>query len=396
MRKRLQKAAAGLSALMLACTLLCAVESARAKTLADWMEGFESGSNWFGEDFAYDITDTAACWELLQRPIIVLDEGERARIAPLTEPNGRRVNNDKHGGRIIGSTAAVHVLGEDENGWTLIEGLDEYDRLIRGYVRTRLLKTVTPNPNFGIIVDKLTQRLYMFVDGELFSSCAVSTGLPNDEEPYNETASGEYLISSWVGTFENNGLICEKAIRFNGGDLFHQVPYTILADGTQRFSTFESRLGSKASLGCIRVARYPNEDGFDIHWMWDNLKKNTKVVIWDDDGRRVPYPAEDAQLYYNKEGGTKYHFTATCSGVRARYHPLSGFLYSELDTDPYQKLDPCDFCTPPKRKAVIDQINIGRGVITRELLEAEALGEGAHLTEGGAVAHPVEIVIVGD
>ena len=65
-------------------------------------------------------------------------------------------------------------------------------------MKTKLLKTVAPNPTYGIIVDKLTQRLYVFKNGELFSDCGISTG-PSGEQPFNETSSGEYLISSWVG-----------------------------------------------------------------------------------------------------------------------------------------------------------------------------------------------------
>ena len=66
-------------------------------------------------------------------------------------------------------------------------------------------KTVTPNDKYGVIIDKLTQRLYVFIDGKLWSSCSVSTGLPNDEQPYNETAAGEYLIVSWGRRFRQRG-----------------------------------------------------------------------------------------------------------------------------------------------------------------------------------------------
>ena len=359
MQKRLQRFIAFCFTIILASSLT--LQPAAAKKLEDWLEGYASGIDWFGEDFAYDITDTAACWELLQRPITILNVGEREKIFLLDAPNGKKVNTDKRGGYIAGTTSAVHVLGKDEGGWTLIEGIDEYDRIISGYVRTRLLKTVKPNPNYGLIVDKLTQRLYVFIDGQFFSSCAISTGLPNDEDAFDETASGEYLISSWVGTFENEGLICEKAIRFNDGDLFHQVPYMLLGDGTQRFSTFESKLGEKASHGCIRVPRYPNEEGLSIHWLWDNLKKNTKVVIWDDDGRYYPYPEDSTSLFYNPSGGSRYHSSSTCQGVRQRYHPLAHFTYDELDTDAYKKLGPCDFCSPVKRHAWIDAFNQARG-----------------------------------
>ena len=41
------------------------------------LAGFEGGSTWFGEDFAYDLTDEEACWALLQRPITVLNAEEK-------------------------------------------------------------------------------------------------------------------------------------------------------------------------------------------------------------------------------------------------------------------------------------------------------------------------------
>ena len=134
------------------------------------------------------------------------------------------MNKDKLGGFINGASAAVHVLGEDEDGWTLIEGIDYYNRVIRGYVKTSLLKVVTPDPHYGIVVDKLNQQLYVFIDGELFSSTSVSTGLPNDSQPYNETSAGEYLLISPSGGFDAEGMWCDMAIRFNNGDKMHLVP----------------------------------------------------------------------------------------------------------------------------------------------------------------------------
>ena len=321
------------------------------------LEGFEGGSTWFGEDFAYDITDEEACWELLQRPITVLNVSEKEVVYPRVTPNGEKVVNEWQGGSINGSLAAVHVLGEDEDGWTLIEGLDYYNRVIRGYVKTSLLKTVTPNEKYGIIIDKLTQRLYMFIDGKLWSSCAVSTGLVNAQQPYNETAAGEYLVGSWVGGFDSEGMYCEMGIRFNGGDLLHQVPYVAYADGSKDFTKYGSLLGRKASHGCVRVARTPNDEGLCISWLWENLKKNTKVVVWDDAGRTLPYPDDDLPLYYNPDGGTSYHATATCASVRDKFLPLTQFTYGELETGKFASLTACPYCVPAKRRAVIDEIN---------------------------------------
>lgn len=339
------------------------------------IEGYDTGADWFGPDFAYDLTDEAACWALLQKPITVLDVSEKEVVYPLQEPGGKKVVNEWMGGTINGSLAAVHVLGEDENGWTKIEGLDYYNRIIRGYVKTKLLKTVTPNDHFGIIVDKLTQRLNVFIDGKLWSSCAVSTGLVNTDQPYNETAAGEYLIGSWVGGFDSEGMYCEMGIRFNGGDMFHQVPYVTLADGTKRFTKYEALLGQKASHGCIRVARIPNEEGLCIKWMWENLKKGTKVLVWDDHGRALPYPDDDLELFYNPDGGSYYHSNANCGAVKTKYLPLTAFSYGELDTGAFAKLDPCPSCTPAKRKVIIDEQNAARGVVAADGAQSDGTGE---------------------
>ena len=318
------------------------------------LAGFDGGWTWFGADFHYDITDEEACWELLQRPITVLDAEENSPVYLIDSPGGERIINEWQGGFINGGQAAVHVLGEDEDGWTLIEGIDYYDRVIRGYVRTKLLKQVTPNSKYGIIIDKLTQRLYMFIDGKLWSDCAVSTGLVDIKlnQPYNETATGEYLIGNWVGGFDSEGMYCAMGIRFNGGDLLHEVPGVPQRDGSYTYTKFGSQLGRKASHGCVRVQRTPNEDGLCISWLWENLKRNTKVIVWDDDGREIPIPDDDTPLYYNPDGGSSYHAYATCKSVRDKYLPLTGFTYAELDTT-YKKLEPCANCVPVQRKSVI-------------------------------------------
>ena len=339
---------------------------AHAKTVDEWLEGFETGEVWFGEDFHYDITNEEACWELLQKPITVLDADQRDQIYPRVTPDGKKVNNDKLGGFINGASAAVHVLGEDENGWTLIEGLDYYNRLIRGYVKTSLLKTVTPHEKYGIIIDKLTQRLYVFIDGKLWDSCLVSTGLPNDEQPYNETAAGEYLICSWVGDFDSEGMICATALRFNGGDMIHEVPHKFNYDGTRNYKRWEALLGQKASHGCIRTQRMETEKGLNARWLWDNLKRGTKVVIWDDKGRKMPYPDDERELFYNPEGGSYYHADQLCNTVRDKYLPLASFAYGELDSTQFMDLEGCTTCQPPRRKSLIAKENLERGAITQE------------------------------
>ena len=376
--------------------------AASARTLEEWLDGFEMGATWFGEEFAYDITDTEAVWELLMQPITVLNIDQKESVYPLVTPNGDKVNTDKLGGFINGASAAVHVLGADEDGWTLIEGLDYYNRIIRGYVKTSLLKVVTPDPHYGIVVDKLTQRLYVFIDGEFFSSCSVSTGLPNNNQPYNETSAGEYLLISPSGGFDAEGMYCDMAIRFNNGDKMHLVPGITLADGGYDYSRYEPLLGSKASHGCIRVARIANDDGLNMRWIWNTLRpiinSNSfpKLLIWDDWGREVPYPADSTPLYYNPDGGKNYHSDQYCSAVRDRYLPLAAFTYGELDTGFYATLTPCPYCTTVKRKDEIDQDNLDRGAITQaeyERRKAQREADSAPPSETAASLDDIEITI---
>ena len=315
----------------------------------------KSASDWFE---SYDITDTETMWKMLMRPITVLDGPEKAKIYLLDAPNGKRVKKDKLGGYIYAAQAGVKVLGQDEDGFTLIEGYDDYDRLLQGYVKTSLLKEAYPDKEMGLIIDKLTQKIYIFKDGKYLSSLEISTGLVNKDQPYNETASGEYLISSWTGDFlSGTNMLCRKAIRFNGGDLLHMVPALVRSDGGYDYSPYEPKLGKKASHGCVRIQRIANSDGYNMDWLWDNLKKNTKVIVWDDDGRQRPYPDDYLRVYYNEKGGKFYHSTATCSHVKDRYLPLTGIYYGQLRDEEFKKLTPCKYCQPPQREEAIDALN---------------------------------------
>ncbi len=369
-------------------SMLLPLSTVSAKTLEEWHEGFDNGSVWFGEDFAYDITDTKAVWDLLMKPITVLDVSQVESVYPLDAPNGEKVNDDKLGGFINGASVAVHVLSEDQDGWTLIEGPDYYNRIIRGYVKTSLLKEMTPDPHLGIVVDKLTQRMYIFEDGELYSSVAVSTGLPNDKQPYNETAAGEYLMISPSGGFDAEGMWCDYAIRFNNGDKMHLVPGIRRADESLDYSRYEPLLGQKASHGCIRVARIANDDGVNMLWIWNTFrpiinaavrdsKQFPKLVIWDDWGREVPYPDDDMPLYYNPDGGRNYHSDEYCSAVKDRYLPLTAFTYGELEEGFYATLTPCPYCATVRRKSEIDLNNLNRGAITQEEYDRRQAGYDA-------------------
>ncbi len=315
-----------------------------------------------------DIHDEEAVWGMLTAPVTILDGEQKEQVIIRKEPN-----NDSEGVGVVTCTSqSVHVLETRDDGWTLIEcysssfhdsKVKAWNAFVMGYVPTKKLKTKEPRTDYGIVIDKLTQELYMFKEGHLFTTLMVSTGKYEPEakklQPYNETRSGEFLFVSRVGEFRSDNLFCSLAIRFNSGDLLHEVPHVKNADGSKNYKNTEPKLGTRASHGCIRVQRLKNEEGINMTWIWDNLKLNTKMVIWEDyAGRQMEYPDLNQRLYYNPNGGSNYHAADNCKGVKDEYLPLAGsFTYGELNDEKYKKLTPCPYCNPLRSISEIDEIN---------------------------------------
>lgn len=309
-----------------------------------------------------DITDEDAIWGMLTSPMTVVNLKQKEQALLYAEPDAKSETIAV----VTGASQAVHVL-EEKDGWTLVETysssfhdskVKNWNAFVTGYIQSSKLKTVTVNQEYGLIVDKLTQRVYVFHDGHLMTELLCSTGLYNDRQPYNETRSGEFMVISRVGDFKSDNLVCGLGLRFNSGDLLHEVPHTVNADGTKNYKNCEPKLGTRASHGCIRVQRLKNADGINMRWIWDNIKVGTRLVVWEDyQGRQIPVPAADTPLYYNPNGGSNYHSTATCTGVKSQYLPLAAFTYGELDTGSYAELTPCRYCCPPARQAEIEEIN---------------------------------------
>ena len=329
-------------------------------------------SPWDGQDLSLnywtlpmDIGDEAAVWQVLMSPITVVDngKGEKSQIVLRAEPSADSLGV----GCITCSTQGVHVLQRGEE-WSLVECYSSsfhdsqilnWNALVQGYVPTEYLKEETPNQELGMVIDKLTQRLYIFREGRLFSTLLVSTGLSNARQPYNETRSGEFLLTSKVGTFMSDNLSCGLAIRFNRGDLLHEVPAVQNEDGTSNYRACEIKLGAKASHGCIRVQRKKTPEGVNMAWIWAALKNNskTRLLIWEDwQGRQIRIPAEDSLLYYNPNKGEYYHSKETCNCTRAGV-TLKAFEYGRLDEKRFARLKRCEYCAPALRKKEIEKIN---------------------------------------
>ena len=310
-----------------------------------------------------DITDEEAVWKVLTAPITVLDNGKKnaekmqviIRAQPGEESDGI--------GMVTCISQGVHVLERGEE-WSLIECYSSsfhdspvlnWNTLVQGYVPTAYLKEVKPNQEMGLVVDKLTQRLYVFRDGKLYSTLLVSTGISNAKQPYNETRSGEFLLVSKVGEFVSDNLRCAMALRFNDGDLLHEVPY-IAYDYGKDYSVNEPKLGTKASHGCIRVQRQPSPEGVNQRWLWTNYKKNTRILIWEDwQGRQLSVPDSATPLYCVKKRTGNYHTTDRCNAIRGKR--VEELTYGQLDGDEYKKLKPCPLCAAPPRIETILAIN---------------------------------------
>ncbi|MBO4925776.1 MAG: L,D-transpeptidase family protein [Clostridia bacterium] len=314
-----------------------------------------------------------AIWEVMTEPITVIG-GDQTKVYRLRRDPDPSTAKSNVVGEITYESQGVHVLETRDDGWTLVEaynssygpknnsrpGYGVTDALIRGYVKTSLLKTVTPRTDYGLLVDKLTQTMYIFQEGKCIGKLLVSTGLNNSEQSWNETPAGEFLMISRMGGFPAGNLYCPYGLRINGGCAIHEVPYKGDADTPESerdYSFTKTRLGRKASHGCIRVQKDRNDQGQNMKWLWDHIKVNTKVLIWDDTGRRLDYPDDEMIIYYNPDGGRYFHEDPNCSSVSRRFLPLTAITYGELN-ERFPKMSPCEHCSRLMSKREIDQINL--------------------------------------
>ncbi len=315
-----------------------------------------------------DLENEEAVWKMLTAPMTVVNLDMMKQTVCYAEPD----ENSEAIGMITGSSQGVHVLETLDNGWTMIETystsfhdsrVKNFNAFVTGYIRSDRLKTIKVNQNYGIIIDKLTQRLYFYKNGHLETSLAVSTGLYNSKQPYNESRSGEYvIIYTKTGALIDGNMHCDYALRFNAADYLHEVPY-ILSNGNKNYNGYEPKLGSRASHGCLRVQMKKNAQGYNMRELSSLIKKRkdkncVKLVIWEDyQGRQVKIPEDDTPLYYNPNKGSCYHAVANCPSVKKKFLPLTAFTYGELEDETFAKLDRCPYCQPALRRADLEEIN---------------------------------------
>ena len=113
-----------------------------------------------------------------------------------------------------------------------------------------------------------------------------------------------------TGALIDGNMHCDYALKFNAADYLHEVPYILGSDGNKNYNGYESKLGTRASHGCLRVQRNKNARGYNMRELANLIKKRkdtncVKLVVWEDyEGRQVKIPDDDTPLYYNPKGGS--------------------------------------------------------------------------------------------
>lgn len=105
--------------------------------------------------------------------------------------------------------------------------------------------------------------------------CSVGTSTPTGTYKISDKYRWRYLYGDVWGQY---------ATRITGSILFHSVPYQKKDKSTLEYWEF-NKLGTKASLGCVRLMVS------DTKWIYDNCPKGTKVTIYDSDELKVSKPS---------------------------------------------------------------------------------------------------------
>lgn len=63
-----------------------------------------------------------------------------------------------------------------------------------------------------------------------------------------------------------------------------------------------------------------------------------------------PATGPNQVLYYNPQGGTKYHLDPDCAKVDKKYKPMTAITYADLFTDEYDELMACNYCGAPLKE----------------------------------------------
>ena len=224
----------------------------------------------------------ADIWEKMTAPATVVDIKNVAHQKVYQEPDsGSRVLGTVHG-----QSQSLSVM-EIRDDWVRISAWShEKGAPVDGWVPRKVLKVVTPQGPYGLLVDKKEQTLTLFENGKRVETLLVSTGRMAKGELYQETTAGSFLTDEHMTDYSTNGLKYDFVIRYDGGNLLHQIPYAWSESGKKDMKPGAAYLGCKASHACIRIQEEPGEKGINAYWLWTHLPYHTRVIVLDDPEER--------------------------------------------------------------------------------------------------------------
>ena len=228
-----------------------------------------------------DDTD-AEIWAKMTAPATIVDIPNVSHQRVYQEPDMKsRVLGTLHG-----QSQSLSVMEISEK-WARIRAWNhEKGAPVEGWVPTKNLKVVRPQGPYGLLIDKKEQTLTLFENGKRIDTLLVSTGRMEKGELYQETAAGSFLTDEHMSDYSTNGLKYDFVIRYDGGNLLHQIPYAWSESGKKDMIPGEVYLGAKASHACIRIQEKPGESGLNAYWFWTHLPYRTRVIVLDDPEER--------------------------------------------------------------------------------------------------------------
>lgn len=225
----------------------------------------------------------AEIWEKMMAPSAVVDIRNVAHQRVYAEKS----RDSTVLGLVHGQSQCLSVL-EIAEEWVRVSAWNhEKGEKITGWVPKKVLKVVQPQSEYGLLVDKKAQTLTVYREGVPLDTLLVSTGRMAKGELYQETAAGSFLTNEHMSDYSTNGLKYDFVIRYDGGNLLHQIPYAWNESGKKDLNPGELYLGTKASHACIRVQETPSEKGINAYWFWTHLPYHTRIIVLDDAEERV-------------------------------------------------------------------------------------------------------------
>ncbi len=230
-----------------------------------------------------DGASDAEIWALMRRPSVVVDikSTNHQQVYALPDADSAQL------GTLHGQSQCLEVL-DIAGEWAHVTAWNhERGDRVTGYVPLKNLKTAAPNGPYGLLIDKRTQTLALLIDGVRAAEVPISTGLVAKDRLIRETAAGSFLTVERIAGFADSGYYYDYPIRYDGGNLIHQVGYKKV-NGRSDFSDQTPLLGQKGSHGCVRVQRETEPaTGLCAYWLWTHLPYHTRVMILDDPEQRA-------------------------------------------------------------------------------------------------------------